>query len=67
MFGGVSITKKSDINKYKYSGYEIGFHRHGVFCHPSGGTGRNVIIFWVDMSSSKTVEHTLAAEKNVFN
>ena len=50
MFGTVSLTKNADIDKYKYSGYGIGFDRHGFFSHPSGGTGRNVIIFGVDMS-----------------
>ena len=47
MFGAVSLTKNADIDKYKYSGYGIGFDRHW---HPSGGTGKNVIIFGVDMN-----------------
>ena len=51
MFGAVSLTKSADIDKYKYSGYGIGFDRHGFFWHPSSGTGRNVTIFGVDMSS----------------
>ena len=55
MFGAVSLTKNADIDKYKYSGYGIGFDRHGFFSHPSGGTGRNVIIFGVDMSSSTKI------------
>ena len=38
-----------DIDECKYSGYSIGFDRHGFFFHPSGG---NVIIFGVGMSSS---------------
>ena len=50
LFGAVSLTKNTDIVKYKYSGYGIGFDRKGFFLHPSGGTGRNVIIFGVDMS-----------------
>ena len=50
--GAVSLTKNADIDKYKYWGYGIGFGGHGFFSHPSGGTGRNVIIFRVDMSSS---------------
>ena len=44
------VRKNADINKYKYSGYRIGFDRHDFFSHPSGGTGRNIIIFGVDMS-----------------
>ena len=51
MFGAVSLTKSADIDKYKYSGYGIGFDGHGFFWHPSSGTGRNVTIFGVDMSS----------------
>ena len=57
MFGAVSLTKNADIDKYKYSGYGIGFDRHGFFSHPSGGTGRNVIIFGVDMSSSTKINN----------
>ena len=43
-----------DIERNGYSGYEIGFDRHGIFSFPSTGLGRNVIIFGVDMSSSET-------------
>ena len=70
------MTKNADIDKYKYPGYGIGFNRHGFFSHRNGGTGRNVIIFGVDTSSSakignrkkdilitQGVEHTLSAEK----
>ena len=52
LFGAVSLTKNADIDKYKYSGYGIGFDRHGSFSFPGTGLGRNVIIFGVDMSSS---------------
>ena len=31
LFGAVSLTKNADIDKYKYSGYGIGFDRHGFF------------------------------------
>ena len=51
LFGAVKLTKNTDIDKYKYSGYGIGFDGHGFYSHPSRGTGRNVIIFGVDMSS----------------
>ena len=30
LFGAVSLTKNADIDKYKYSGYGIGFDR-GIF------------------------------------
>ena len=39
------LTKNVDIDKYKYSGYGIGFDSRTSFTHPSGGDGRNVIIF----------------------
>ena len=43
--------------KYEYVAYGIGFDRHGFFSHPSGGTGRNVMIFEVDMSSSTEIDN----------
>ena len=49
--------KNVDIDKYKYSGYGIRFDRPGFFSHHSGGTGRNVIIFGVDMSSSTKIDN----------
>ena len=42
LFGAVKLTKKADIDKYRYSGYGIGFDRKGFYSHPSGGTGKNV-------------------------
>ena len=50
LFVAVSITKNADFDKYRYSGYEIGFNRRGLYLLPSGRFGRNVIIFGVDMS-----------------
>ena len=52
LFGAAKLTKNTDIDKYGYSSNGIGFDRDGCFSHPSGRTGRNVIIFGVDMSSS---------------
>ena len=57
LFGAVKLTKNADINKYKYSGYGIGFDSHGFYSHPSGGTARNVITFGVDMSSSTKIDN----------
>ena len=51
LFGAVTLTKHHDIHKYKYSGNGIGFDSKGTFSHPSGGVGKNVIIFGADMSS----------------
>ena len=52
LFGAIKLTKNSDIDKYKYSGYGIGFDSRGRFSHPSGENGTNVIIFGADLSSS---------------
>ena len=35
----------------------IGFDRTGFFSHPSGGTGKNVMIFGVDMSSTTKTDN----------
>ena len=51
LFGAAKLTKNADIDKYGYSGYGIGFDRHGSFWFPGAGLGRKVIIFGVDMSS----------------
>ena len=52
MFGAIKLTKNSDIDKYKYSEYGIGFDSKRTFSHPIGGIGQNVIVFGADMSSS---------------
>ena len=51
LFGAVSLTKYADIDKYKYSGYGIGFDRKGEFSFGIG-SGKNVIILGADMSRS---------------
>ena len=57
LFGAVTLTKNADIEKYKYSGYGIGFDRRGSFSFPGGGFGQNVLIFGVDMSSSPHIDN----------
>ena len=57
LFEAVTLTKNSDIGKYKHSGYGIGFDRHGSFSFPGTRLGRNVIIFGVDMSSSTKIDN----------
>ena len=57
LLGVVKLTKNADIDKYKYSGYAIGFDGHGALLHPSGGFGQNIIIFGADMSSSVHVDN----------
>ena len=52
LFGAVKLTENSDIDKYQYSGYRIGFDSKGTFSHSTGSFGQNAIIFGADMSSS---------------
>ena len=51
LFGAVNLTKNANIDKYKYSGYGIGFDRGGEFSF-GNGFGRNCIIFGAYLSSS---------------
>ena len=51
LFGAVSLTKKADIDQYKYSGHGIGFDRKGEFSF-GNEVGRNCIFFGADLSSS---------------
>ena len=57
MFGAVKLTKNTNIDKYRHSGYGIGFHRKGSFPFPGFGFGQNVIIFGVDVSSSVHIDN----------
>ena len=50
------MTENADIDKYGYSGYEIGFGKRSTLLF-SGGFGQNVIIFGGDMSSSVQVNN----------
>ena len=52
-FGAVTLTKNAHIDKYRYSGYGIGFDRKGSFSFPGGGFGQNVIIFGIHMIIKK--------------
>ena len=47
LFGAVTLTKNSDIEKYNYFGYGIGFDRRSSYSFPGGGFGQNMIIFGV--------------------
>ena len=57
LFGAVTLTKNTDIDKYWYSGYGIGFDNRSSFSFPGGGFGQNIIIFGVDMSSSVHIDN----------
>ena len=57
LFGVVTLTKNTDIEKYKYSGYGIGFDRRSSFSFTGGGFGQNVLIFGADMSTSICIDN----------
>ena len=56
------MTKNADTDKYKYQGHGIGFDLSGIFSHPDGGDGKNLIVLGVDMTNSK---HANNKTKNV--
>ena len=58
LFGAVKLVKQANIDKYKYSGYGIGFDRLGPFS-VANGFGTNVINFGVDTSSSVHVDNKI--------
>ena len=57
LFGSAKLTKNADLDKYKYTGYCIGFDSCSKFLFTDGNYGKNVIIFRVDMSSSVHVDN----------
>ena len=57
LFGPVKLTKNTDLDKYKYSGYGIGFDSRSEFLFTDESYGKNVIIFGVDISSSVHVDN----------
>ena len=60
MFESVKLTRNADIDKYRYSGYGIGFDRETVLGKSfsfGNETGKNVIIFEVDMSLSSKIDN----------
>ena len=57
LFGSVKLTKNDNPDKYKYSGYGIGFDSREEFSLSDGSYGKNVIVFGADMSSSVHVDN----------
>ena len=57
LFGAVTLVKNSDINKFGYTGYGIGFDRGTTFSFPSGEFRHNVLVFGVDMSGSTHIDN----------
>ena len=54
---GVKLAKNADLNKYLNSSYSVGFNTRIEFSLPDGSVGKNVITFWVDMSSSVYIDN----------
>ena len=50
LFGSVKLTTNADLDKYKYSGYAIGFDFHSEFLFTDESLEKNVIIFGADMT-----------------
>ena len=57
LFRAVTLTKNTDVDKYGYSGYGIGFDRRSSFSFPGTGFGQNLLICGVDMSSSSHIDN----------
>ena len=56
MFGAVKLVTNTDIDKNKYSGYDIGSDRCGTFSIATRFS-RNVVIFGADISCSLHVDN----------
>ena len=56
LFGGVTLTKNGDIEKYGYSAFGIGFDKRSTFSFPGGWFGQSVLIFGAVMSSSAHID-----------
>ena len=57
LFGSEKLTKNADPDKYKYSSYSIGFDSLSEFSLVDWSSGKYVIIFGADMSSSVHVDN----------
>ena len=55
------MIKNDDFDKYKYSEYGIGFDTKGIL---TGGFGKNVVIFWLNISS---YVHADNKQKDILN
>ena len=57
LFGSVNLTKNADLDKYKYSGYSIGFDSCSEVLFTDRSFGKNVIIFGADMRLSVQIDN----------
>ena len=55
VFGAVKLTKNTQLEKYGYNDYGIGFDTCPQFSLPSCDLGKNVVSFGVDNSLSPRV------------
>ena len=62
LFESAKLTKSADLDKYKYTGYSIGFYSPSEFLLTEENYGKNVIIFGTDTSSSVHVDNILGEE-----
>ena len=63
LFGSVKRTKNIGLDKYKYTGYGIGFDSRSEFLFTDESYGKNVIIFGGDMSSSVHVDNKVKGKR----
>ena len=56
LFGAARLVRNTGIDKYKYSGYDIGFGMKGIFGFSATGFARNVVIFEVHRNSSPHID-----------
>ena len=56
-FGSVKLTRKTHLDKYKYTGQGIRFDSCGEYSLPDGNVDKNVIILGVDMSSPGHIDN----------
>ena len=54
--GSVKLTGKVESDNYAYNCYDIGFNSLSQFSLPGGSSGKNVITFGVDNTSSVHID-----------
>ena len=58
LFGGDKLTANTDLDKYKYCGYDFWFDARGSFPLSNGSRFRkNVIVFGAEVSSSLLIDN----------
>ena len=57
LFGADTLNKNTDIDRYGYSGYGIGFDIKSSFSFLGGGFGQNLLMFGPVMSSSSDIDN----------